>query len=298
MGEPLSSAPIFPFVQLDLTARYGVAAGRYPVRPAGEPRGEPIAVLVVATVDAPVGPARRRRRSRPKPVEATPGVPTVEISRLTVIRADARFAGETEAATWLKELKGSEEELDAEVVAGLAVINRAMHAQRAAAHDPSVPDVVAERALVVRVGYGSGDALAEGKWAEALEVPPTSEKRGRRVDALRPQERIARVLGGHETVETCEALVLRARADLDWGRPREAALELRNAVAALLAATEVRTTSSEDELKDLAALEEAQAALADAARTALRADPDPALIEETLRIAERVLRRRRILGSE
>jgi len=61
-------APILPFVQLDLTSRYGLAVGRYPVRPHGEPEAAPIGVLLVDALDAPIGgQRRRRRRARPKP---------------------------------------------------------------------------------------------------------------------------------------------------------------------------------------------------------------------------------------
>jgi hypothetical protein len=40
-----------------------------------------------------------------------------------------------------------------------------------------------------------------------------------------PDERFAAILGGRERTLACEELVLRVRADLDAGRPREAALE-------------------------------------------------------------------------
>ena len=50
-----------------------------------------------------------------------------------------------------------------------------------------------------------------------------------------PEERFAALLGGREQALACEELVLRARADLDAGREREAALEARVALEALLA---------------------------------------------------------------
>ena len=43
------------------------------------------------------------------------------------------------------------------------------------------------------------------------------------------------MLGGRERVDVCETLLLRARADLDAGREREAALQLRVGLEALLA---------------------------------------------------------------
>ena len=58
---------------------------------------------------------------------------------------------------------------------------------------------------------------------------PASERGAAGVEALRPTERVAGVLAGRESVAACELLLLRARADLDAGRAREAAMQLRTA---------------------------------------------------------------------
>lgn len=283
------SALILPFVQLDLASRYGLEPGRYPVRAQGEPQSEPIGVLVVEALDAPVGSARRRRRGRQKPVESDPGAPSVEISRITVAWARP-FDDEVSAGGWLKAVEADPDALASEVTDALRVVNRALHAQRAAAQDSFVPDVSAERALAVRVGYGNGDALAGGEWSDALDVPP-SEKRERRVDALRPQERVARALGGHDSVAPHETHLLRARADFDGDRLHEAAVELDAAVRALLAAP--RSPSVEED-EDLATLEGEAQTLAGAAHgKSMRADE----LERLLQVAERVVRRRRILSG-
>ncbi len=277
-------APILPFVQLDLANAYGLADGRYPVRPAGEPGGEPLGVLIVGTVDAPIGrpPRRTRRRAKPGPADAS--APSVQISRVTVAWARP-FEDEVSAGGWLAAVERDPEALEAEVADALRVINRALHAQRAAAQDSYVPDVSPERALSVRVGYGNGDALVGGEWSNALDVPPV-ERRRRRVDALRPQESVARTLGGHESVKAHETHLLRARADLDAGRAQEAAAELRVALQALLAAPR-KPGIEEDE--DIATLEAETPALSDSA-----SEDD---LERLLGIAERVIRRRRILGD-
>ncbi len=282
-------APILPFVQLDLTSRYGLAVGRYPVRPPGGADGEPIGVLVVEALDAPIGRPQRRRRARQKPLEADGAAPSVEISRLTVAWARP-FEEELDAGAWLAGVEKDPEALDREVADGVRVINRALHAQRAAAQDSFVPDVSPERALAVRVGYGNGDALAGGEFSKALEVPP-SEKRERRVDALRPQERVARALGGHDSVSAHETHLLRARADFDAGRLREAVVELDAAVRALAAAP--RSPSVEED-EDLATLEGESQALAQAAHGKTMTEDE---LERMLRVAERVVRRRRILGG-
>src|SRR3954454_19110171 len=99
------SAPILPFVQLDLTSGYGLAVGRYPVRPHGEPQSEPVAVLIAEAVDAPIGGGRRRRRGRSKPTAADPAAPTVAIFRLTVAWARP-FEDEVAAGAWLAAVEG------------------------------------------------------------------------------------------------------------------------------------------------------------------------------------------------
>jgi hypothetical protein len=282
------SAPILPFVQLDLTSRYGLEPGRYPVRPPGEPASEPVGVLIVDPLDAPIG-RQRRRRGRAKPSQADAAAPSVEISRVTVAWATP-FADETEAGAWLAAVEKDDEALAAQLTDGLRVINRALHAQRVAAQDSHVPDVSAERALAVRVGYGSGDALAQGDWTQALEVPP-STRRERRVDALRPQERVAKELGGHDSVPPHESHLLRARGDLEAGRLREAAVELDAGVRALLKAPR-RQGLEED--ADLGSIEGESAALARSANGNSMKEGD---LERILLVAERIVRRRRILGS-
>src|SRR6478735_2102610 len=70
--------------------------------------------------------------------------------------------------------------------------------------------------------------------ASATPARLTSRRR-QREEELRPQERVAAVLRGREQLDTCETLLLRARSDLDAGREREAALQLRVGLEALLA---------------------------------------------------------------
>ena len=52
---------------------------------------------------------------------------------------------------------------------------------------------------------------------------------------LRPQERLAAILGGRDVALACEELALRARLDADAGRWREAAFQLRVALEAAIA---------------------------------------------------------------
>ena len=115
-----------------------------------------------------------------------------------------------------------------------------LRAHRAAALDPYTREVHAAGALVVRVGYGSGDQVADGQLRRRLELPRAAT--GRSADARRaagemlaPQERLAAMLAGREAPLAGVELLLRARADLDAERPREAALQARVALEALIA---------------------------------------------------------------
>jgi hypothetical protein len=135
-------------------------------------------------------------------------------------------------------------------------------AHRVAAADPSVREVRIEQALVARLGYGSGEEVAEGRWTEAVELPLEPRAR-RRTAALRPQERLAAILGGRDEPLACETLAMRARTDLEGGRLREAALTLDAAMAAALA--ELAPGDAHDmaeRLSELTALRGAVAALA------------------------------------
>ena len=61
------------------------------------------------------------------------------------------------------------------------------------------------------------------------------EGRRRRSRILAPQARLAALLGAREAALASEELTLRARSDVDLGRPREAALQLLVALDAALA---------------------------------------------------------------
>jgi hypothetical protein len=105
------------------------------------------------------------------------------------------------------------------------------------------------------------------------------------------------VLGGHERIDACETLLLRARADLDAGRRREAALQLRVALEAMLVELAGALADPGHET-DMAALEARRAEAGAAANLALRGDLDDEQersVRELVEIAERVLRRRRVL---
>jgi hypothetical protein len=200
----------------------------------------------VQTLGAPRGGGRRRRR----PQAVDPSDPeSVPVTRVTVTGA-RELAGRGDADTWLDSAAGDAEGRAAEVRSATRLVNRALNALRAGARDPLVQDVGATRALAIRIGYGSGDELADGRWTEARELPPP--KRGRLED-VDPQTRVAAVLAGRDEVHPAETLLQRARLDEQQGRASEARYGLRAARAAL---DEHPPTNDADLRKQCQALEE------------------------------------------
>lgn len=270
-------------------------------------------VLVVGGIGGLAVSGRRARRRRAKALRrgAEAAAPEVPVTRLTVIRPGP--LGDPQAAkVWLRELEGSEERREDLVAEGVTIVNRALHANRLATQDPHGGDVSAHGALTTRIGYGSPDDLAEGRWADAIDVR-LAAARSRRVEALRPQERLAATLGRRRPLDACETLILRARADLDAERPREAALQLRVGLEALLAEVpaepQIDTASAEAgiagdqaaaQVADLEELSARRGITGEVANEALRGELRSTRaeeVEQTLRLCERVLRRRRILGE-
>ncbi|HVY96590.1 MAG TPA: hypothetical protein VHA54_06480 [Solirubrobacterales bacterium] len=255
-------------------------------------------MLVVRTLGAPPPPRRRRRRPREADTAAEPAA--LPLTRVTAIRAFAPLGEEGEAAAWLEGALADEESVDAAVATGLALLNRALHAQAVAVADPLGHELAAERAAAVRLGYGSGEQVAEGESAVAMEVDVRTgggSRRQVREASLRPQERVTAVLRGRERLDACEPLLLRARADLDAGRSREAALQLRVGFEALLAELD-GAVEEPDHDEDMATLRERRSEVGEAANEALRGElsaETTARVAELLGICERVLRRRRVL---
>jgi hypothetical protein len=279
-------------VQFDFPGALAVPDGRYLAR---ENDGE--RVLAIETLGAP--PPPRRRRRRPKEAEAASDPAPLALTRITAIRANEPFDSEAGAAEWLEEAAGSEDSIDAVVGEGLDLLNRALHAQAVASADPLGTELRASAAVSIRVGHGSGKEVAAGRFAAAREVDVRagSSPRRRRDEELRPQERIAAILGARERIDACETLILRARADLDAGRYREAALQLRVALEALLIELDgALAEPGHDE--DMGELGTRRKEAGEAANAALRGELDVEQehqVTELVELCERVLRRRRVL---
>jgi hypothetical protein len=279
----------FAFVQLEFGFPLGPREGRYLVRRSEE--AAPERVLVVATGEGERvarGRLRRRRRGRAVDAAAPARVPTTLV---TLVEAEA-FADETTAEAWLARLRRDDDELARRVEEGMRALNRVLRAHRAAVGDPCVGEVSQSWALARRVGFGDGTSLAEGRFAEAVELPATGPRWTRRPEREGPKQRLAAVLAGREQILICEELVLRARGDVDAERPREAALEARVALEAMLAelAGEAAVEGA------LAAVRERREAVVRAAAAALDGDPPEGgrhAVGEAVERMEEVLRRRR-----
>lgn len=229
------------------------------------------------------------RRGRVQPVEADPSPPPLPLTRATVIRPRP-FDDEGAAAEWLKRVSGDRELWTALAVEAAHCLNRALHAHRTAAGDPHVADVDPARAAAIRFGFGTGDELAEGRWREARELAASERQRLVRRDseALRPQERIAAVLGGRERIGAYEELILRARGDLDAGRLATAALGLHSGLEAM---ADLGALPADPALAERIA--EARTIARTARERTVRGDElEKRELEVALRAAEAALRRR------
>jgi hypothetical protein len=255
-------------------------------------------VLVIETLGAPPPPRKRRRRPKAADPAATPG--ELPLARVTAIRAHEPFDSAEGAARWLDEAVADEETVDATVAEGIALLNRALHAQAVASADPLGGELRVADATALRIGHGSGKEVAAGRYTAARELDPRGpggSRRRQRDEELRPQERLAALLGHRERTDACETLLLRARADLDAGRTREAALQLRVGLEALLVELDGALADPDHE-RDMTQLRERRSAAGAAANAALYGDLDAMQlnsVHELLDISERVLRRRRVL---
>jgi hypothetical protein len=256
------ASPLFGFVQLEFGFLLGPGDGRYMVR--DDPGAEPEVVLVLSTLAAP---ERRRLRGRKGRVVEQASPEAVPTSRATVVHTDP-FATPDHAEVWLSAVRDDAKRRDAELDRALTTLNGALHAYRVSRADPHVRDVALHQTLVARIGFGSGDDAVAGMFKQAWELPRGGIVRAKR-SMEAPEERFAALLSGRESVLACEELVLRARMDLGAGRGREAALQARVALEALLAELPRLAPDRRSEL------EADRTTIGDAANAALRGDlPD------------------------
>ncbi|HWK27716.1 MAG TPA: hypothetical protein VNS09_14205 [Solirubrobacter sp.] len=285
-------------MQWEFAGRLGPAPGRYVVR---RYAGDEVREVVV--VDDGAAPARRwRRRS------AAAVVGTVPVTRVTVVDAGgASGAADPDDEAWFARAS--------------ACLARFLAAYRVAAADPSAP-ADARRALLARVGVGTGDELARGEWSDARVVAlpaengagdhdhgPGAERprriarggaRGSRRSKHRPDERLAAVMAARDVVLACEELTLRARGDLDAGRDPEAALQLEAALGAALSelASWVGSGDLAERVAELRGYEDAVCEAAAAAREGRLESPGVEAVATALGRLEAALRARALYAAE
>jgi hypothetical protein len=302
---------LFIFIQMEFPWALGPPDGRYLLRAAADT--EPERVVVLGTLGAGrASPGRdssarsrrfsmvRRSRRRGLGSRANADPAPVATARVTIVDP-VSLSAEHQARAWLAELDG-----EREVGAATAVLNRVLHAYRIAAADPYAHELSPHQALVIRAGWGEGEQVAYGEWLHAQELdwstierrasPRRRRSRGRSA-ALRPQERVAVLLGARGDALMCEELVLRARLDLDHRRPALAAIELDRAFAAALA--ELRAEERQDLAIRNAELEQLRAGVAEQARLALPGaggEPDLDVVAHALERLEAALRARTAPG--
>jgi hypothetical protein len=236
--------------------------------------------VAIATLGAPQRWLVLRRRNRPKPAGQEPDPAPVLTTRATVIGVTP-FDSDRAGRSWLR---GAD--IDDEANIGVQILNDVLYAHRTTTADPFVREVSRDQALVVRVGIGEGEQVADGRWTEAREVEP-APPRMRRSAAMRPQERLAALLGGRDAALASEELTLRARLDLDRGRQREAALQLRVALEAALAEL-VPWVEHPGMAERLSGLKDERAAVGAAANMALQGGLDEATAADVARALRKV----------
>ena len=266
---------LFLFLQMEFPWELGPPDGRYLLRTRAG--AEPERVVVLGTLGArPRASARAQRRamgrSRSRGGLAPSPEPTpVATARATIVDPIS-LSAERQAQAWLADL-----DAEREASAAAAVLNRVLHFHRIASADPYVHEVSPDQALVIRAGWGEGEQVADGRWRHALELPWTEGKRrsvgartrglANRSASLRPQERLAELLGARGGTLLCEDLALRARLDLDQDRLALAAIELQTAYTTALG--ELRAEQRQDLAIRIAELEKLSDGVAAQARAAL-----------------------------
>lgn len=267
-------------MQWELPGRLGPPPGRYVVRRfAGD---DAQAVVVISDGSAP----RRVRRREPRD--------SVVVTRITVIDADP-LTDDATAAAWLRENASSLPAF------GPATLDRLVRSFRVASADPYLADVDVNRAWRTRVGYGTGEQVADGEWTDARELD-LGARAPRRADRSRhrPTDRLAALLAGRDAILACEELTLRARQDFDRGRPREAALQLEAALTTALAelAGWVDLRDIAQRRAELEGQREAVLTAAAAAREGTLEDDAVATLTTTLDRLEAALRARALYVAE
>lgn len=246
-------------------------------------------------------PARRKRR-RPKQSNRSDSPTVVTVTTATLIRAHEPLGSEAEARAWLARLE-DDEFIQSLFDETLAAIDRALAAEAMATGRPYAQSPALDQILNAKIGFGDGDRVADGRFTEALDVDArggTASPKRERLGRTRPLARIAAILGEKGDETACELLIPRVRADLDAGRVLAAGLAIETAARATVVEMD-GVLQNPDHERDLDLLEAMLPDLTGMTDTLLTDGKTWAglgeSLHEPLEIAERIIRRRRVLDQ-
>ena len=257
--------------------------------------------MIVIEAEGALPPARRKRR-RPKQSKRHDSPTTVTVTTVTLVRAHDPLGSESEAREWLARLE-DDEFIQALFDETLASIDRALAAEAAATGRPYAQSPALDQILAAKIGFGDGDHVADGRFTEAFEVDArggTASPRRELIGRTRPLARIAAILGEKDRAAACEFLVPRVRADLDAGRVLAAGLAIETAARATVVELDGALDDPDHE-RDLDLLEGMLPELTTMTDSLLtEGKPWAGLSDslwEPLGVAERIIRRRRVLDQ-
>lgn len=184
-------------------------------------------VLAISVNAAPARMPRLRRRA--KEADVTGAAAEVPLLLATFIRGTNPL-DRSRADAELLRIAEDDDAQQGWVAEGLLVLNRAIRAYRAGSRDPYVREVAQRDSRVTRIGYGTTESLPDGVFTRAAVLPPPYGIKASREERLAPSETTADVLAGRVQMLEGEDLLLRAFMDLDHGRTRAAALQIRAAI--------------------------------------------------------------------
>jgi hypothetical protein len=271
----------FLFVQMEFSWELGPDDGRYLLRESTDAQAAYVVVL-----NTLVGRRTPRRLARSRPIAPEPAPARMPLARATIIDSMA-VDSLRHAQAWLKDL-----DYEHQSTRAAAALNRVLYAHRIATADPYVHEISPAQAIVIRAGFGVGEQVADGHFHTARELPVGQPGWRRRASALRPQERLAVLLGAREQTLICEELTLRARLDFDQGRLELAAVELDRAYTRAL--QELREQQRPDLQARIEELELHRSAVEQLALSRQMADPQD--LRQPLERLEAALRARTAMG--
>lgn len=205
---------------------------------------------------------------------------SVWITRVTFLRGD-HVLPDLPAARRILSQAGSARDVQERLVGGaVTAINTAIRAHRLAVGDPLLGEVAAHLAYAARIGVGSADEVARGRFEHALEFVPNNAPRWH--ERLPSTEAVAAALAGRQPLLEADELVLRLAMDFSVGRERLAAVQLPVAIELMISEVTGPGSLGRDRT-EMQALSATAAALAEKGRSASLEHRDHEAMAEVIR---------------